>query len=101
MHSMHENAHASGTPLFCDRCTATLHPGDGDFFVVRIEAVADPTPPVFSEDDLRRDHRREIQRLFDQMKDKTEHELVEQVYRRLTLYLCQPCYRRWMEDPVG
>ena len=87
-------------PLFCARCHAVLTPGRGDFYVVRIEAVADPSPPAFTEADLALDHGAEIERLIEQMRDLSERELVDQVYRRLILHLCGPCYRRWIEDPV-
>ena len=88
-------------PLFCDRCRVELKPGTGDCYLVRIEAVADPTPPSFSEEDLRGDPRQQIQQLIDQMRHLSEQELLDQVYRRLTLYLCVPCYRKWIEDPTG
>ena len=68
--------------------------------MVRIEALADPSPPRFSEDDLKQDLRAEIERLFSQMSGLSERELIDQVYRRLVLYLCRPCYRQWIEDPV-
>ena len=44
-------------PLFCARCTAALQPGAGHFFQVTIEAVADPTPPAFTAEDLAADVR--------------------------------------------
>jgi hypothetical protein len=31
----------------------------------------------------------------------SEQEALDQVYRRLVLYLCGPCYRVWIEDPTG
>ena len=34
----------SEAPLFCDRCSSELVPGKGNFYVVKIEAVADPSP---------------------------------------------------------
>jgi hypothetical protein len=55
----------------------------------------------FSDDDLNRDTRAEIARLIEQMRDLSERELMDQVYRRLVLYLCGPCYRQWIENPVG
>lgn len=88
------------SPLFCARCGLTLAPGSGDFYLVRIEALADPSPPRFSEEDLDRDPRTEIERLIERMKQLSEQELADQVYRRLILHLCGPCYRRWIEDPV-
>lgn len=89
------------SPLFCDRCQAELKPGQGDFYLVRIEAIADPTPPMFSQEDLRRDARAEIQSLLGQLEDLSEREAMDQVYRRLLLYLCGPCYREWIEKPTG
>lgn len=88
------------TPLLCARCGTELTPGSGDYYVVRIEALADPTPPSFSEDDLKQDHRADIERLIEQMREASERELMDQVYRRLFLYLCGPCYRDWIENPV-
>ena len=91
---------AADTPLFCDRCTTRLHPGRGDFFEVRIEAVADPTPPDIT-DDLEHDPRQAIQEAVDQASQFSERELMDQVYRRLIVYLCGPCYRRWIENPTS
>jgi hypothetical protein len=85
-------------PLQCRLCRAELIPGRGDFYVVRIEAVADPTPPTFTDEDLQRDPRAEIARLIEAMRDLSEQEALDQVYRQLTVYLCGPCYRRWIAD---
>ena len=78
------------------RCATELTPDKGDFYLVRIEALADPSPPRFSEEDLMHDHRAEIERLIEQMRNLSEQELTDQVYRRLILYLCRPCYRWWI-----
>ena len=96
---MNEPPPHDDSPLFCARCGAALTPGSGDFYLVRIEALADPSPPRFSED-LQRDPRAEIERLIEQMRERSESELLDQVYRRLILHLCGPCYRHWIEDPV-
>jgi hypothetical protein len=88
-------------PLFCDRCSAVLTPGRGNYYVVKVEAVADPTPPAFTEAHRDRDVGKEIDRLIERMRDMTEQELMDQVYRRLVLYLCAPCYRIWIENPTG
>jgi hypothetical protein len=92
---------ADESPLFCDHCSTVLTPGRGSFYVVKIEAMADPTPPAFTEGLRARDIGREIDRLIARMRDMTEQELMDQVYRRLVLYLCTPCYRRWIENPTG
>jgi hypothetical protein len=91
---------ADQPPLLCARCGAELAPGKGNFYVVQIEALADPSPPSFSDEDLQHDPRAEIERLIEQMRNSSERELLDQVYRRLVLYLCGPCYRQWIEDPV-
>jgi hypothetical protein len=89
------------SPLFCARCLTTLNPGSGDFFVVSIEAIADPTPPSFTEEDLQRDARQEIDALVEQMSGCSERELMDQVRRSTVLHLCNRCYRDWIEDPAG
>ena len=89
------------SPLFCDRCCRILLPGKGDFYVVKIEAVADPSPPIFDEDDLDKDPRQEIERLLGEMRDLSQQELMDQVHRRVTIYLCHRCYNRWIENPAG
>ncbi len=88
-------------PLACHRCGQPLVPGSGNFYVVRIEALADPTPPHFTEEDLRRDVRDEWERLLQQMGHLSEQEALDQVYRQMMLYLCEPCYRHWIANPVG
>ena len=88
-------------PLVCHRCGEEQIAGQGTFYVVRIEAFADPTPGDVSSQDLTTDIPGEINRLVEQMSQTSEQELMDQVYRRLTIYLCGPCYRRWIENPAG
>ena len=88
-------------PLSCERCSAELRRGQGDFYAVSIVAVADPSPPVFSEDDLCRDVAREIDRLSKGLSGLDALEAMDQVYRRKVLYLCAACYHGWIEDPMG
>jgi hypothetical protein len=88
-------------PLFCARCAAELEPGSGTFYCVTIEAVADPTPPVVTGEEETGDLRGRIERLLAQMEGLSAQEALDQVYRRLTLHLCGPCYRTWIENPAG
>ena len=60
-----------------------------------------PTPPVVTEEDIAGDLRQEIERLIAQMEGLSEREAMDQVHRRLTLHLCGPCYRQWIENPAG
>lgn len=88
-------------PLFCHRCGKQLEAGRGQFYVVRIEAFADPTPPAITEEDLQRDVAAEINRLIEALRDLSDQEAMDQVYRRITLYLCTACYQEWIENPAG
>ena len=91
-----------GHPLLCHRCGAELTSGKGDFYVVRIEAFADPTPPTLSEDELAGlDPGEEIDRIIEETNGMSERELMDGVWRRLTIHLCGRCYRLWIENPAG
>lgn len=91
-------------PMWCYKCGREISPGDGDFYVVRIEAIADPTPPRLDngfEKMTQADIDDEFNRLLEQMKDMTEQELLDQIHRRLTIHLCRRCYEIWIENPTG
>ena len=89
------------THLFCHRCGAVLRPGEGNFYVVRIEAFADPTGPNISEADLAADIDEAIEKILDEIRNASETELMDQVYRRLTIHLCGTCYAEWIENPAS
>jgi hypothetical protein len=84
----------------CHRCGALLTRANAELYIVTIDAVADPDIAIDatrSEADLRD----EYDRLIDRMRDMTETELNEQVHRRLTIILCNACYKTWIENPTG
>ena len=87
--------------LLCHRCGTGLTPGEGSFWVARIEAFADPTPPTITGDEDIEAIGREIDELLRSLPEKSEREHMDDVYRRLTVHLCGACYRKWIEDPVG
>jgi hypothetical protein len=89
------------SPLFCDRCSLELIPGKGNFYVVNIEAMADPSPPSIDDEDLKTDVRQDLRQLVQEMSELSQQELLDQVYRRMTLYLCLRCYTDWIENPTG
>ena len=89
------------SPLPCSRCGARLTLGRGECYLVDVRAVADPTPPVFTGDDLSKDASREIDRLLKRLRKLSEQQLVNQVYRRKLFCLCTTCYGRWIGDPFG
>jgi hypothetical protein len=79
----------------------SCRPARENVYLVAIGAVADPTPPVFSAEDLADDIRAQIQRLLAQLEGVSEQEALDQVYRRLAFYLCGTCFRRWIANPTG
>jgi hypothetical protein len=86
--------------MFCARCLAELQPGQGSFYVVRIEAVCDPTPPQLEDLDPA-ELRRQWQAALDAANRLSAQEALDSVRRVLTIHLCQNCYGEWIEDPVG
>ncbi len=98
---MSTNSESQFLPLRCGRCSQEVHPGQADFFVIRVEAFADPTPPEITEDDLQRDYRREIEMLMAAMQNLSEQQAMDQVYRRRNLILCNGCCDEWMQRPLG
>jgi hypothetical protein len=87
--------------LSCRRCMRELHPGQGDCYMVSILAVADPSPPIFTEDDLALDVEQEIKRLLAHMRNLDEQQAQDQVYRRMVFHMCDACYDHWIMDPTG
>ncbi len=77
-----------------------MRPGEGNFYVARIEAFADPTPPNLTEADLAVDIDEIIEQILEEIRYMSEAELMDQVYRRLTIHLCGACYAEWIENPA-
>jgi hypothetical protein len=88
-------------PLLCSRCLKLLAPGRAEFYVVRIEAVADPSPPEITPGDLARDYRADWRAIVAALHDTSPQEALDQVYRRVVIHLCNACYRDWIENPAG
>ena len=61
--------------LHWKRCSKEVHPGRGDYYLVRIDAVADPQPPIITQEDLDQDVGAEIERLIRFMKNMSEQQL--------------------------
>lgn len=87
-------------PFLCARCAAELLPGAGNFYEIKIEALADPTPPVLPDREL---HviRQEMEQVLEELREVSPQEALDQVYRRLTIHLCIRCYTEWIENPAG
>ena len=91
----------SSSVTICRRCGALLTPGRGDFYVVEVEAYAENSPPVITAEDMAKDHTAEMKRLAEQMKELSEQEMMDMVHRRMSFFLCGPCYKVWIENPTG
>jgi len=88
------------SPLLCTRCLKTLEAGRGEFYVVTIDAVCDPTPPTIPEGEPDRDLRRDWREIVEELQDISPQEAMDQVYRRVVIHLCNPCFRVWIENPA-
>lgn len=90
-------------PLFCDRCSRIVNPGRGEYYVIRIEAIADPTPASVGDEDEANpeEAQRELAALYERLKDLSEQEAMDQVFRRVVLHLCNSCYTEWIENPTN
>jgi hypothetical protein len=88
-------------PLLCSRCLKSLLPGRGEFYVVQIEAIADPSPPEISPSDLARDYKADWRAIVAALADTSPQEALDQVYRRMVIHLCNACYAEWIENPAG
>ena len=88
--------------LCCDHCSRPLVRGRAEYYAVRIEAIADPTPPRISgKDQDLEEIRRQIAALFEKLKDRSEQEAIDQVFKIVMLTLCNACYQRWIENPTN
>jgi hypothetical protein len=92
---------ADVSETFCHRCGALLHPGRGDFFLIKIEAFSDPSPPIITPPELSGEESTSLAALARDLEKYSERELMDYVYRKLTLTLCNRCYRGWIENPAG
>lgn len=84
----------------CDRCLRTVEEGRGEFFEVRIEAVADPTPPTLDTPFDPEQVRAEYEELVNALRDTSPQEAQDQIFRRLIVSLCNRCFATWIEDPT-
>lgn len=85
----------------CARCSKPLAHGRGDHYLVGIVAVADPSPPVITEEDLAGDLSGEIRAILDRLRGTSEAEALDQVVRRKVFRLCNACYKAWIASPTG
>jgi len=85
----------------CDGCGLDLAGDGSDRYVVRIEAFAAAGRLEFTEEDMRRDHAAEIERLLSRLEKQSPDEIEDQVYRRLVFDLCPDCHRLFLRSPLA
>jgi hypothetical protein len=88
------------TDILCAKCLKSLQAGRGEFYLITIDAVADPTPPTFAEGELAHDLRPDWRAIVAELEDVSSQEALDQVYRRVVIHLCNACFRRWIENPA-
>jgi hypothetical protein len=101
MQDFEPGGHVESSQFTCRRCNRLLRPGATDFYLISILAVADPSPPIITEEDLARNVHAEIGRLVKSMENLSEQDAQDQVFRRVGFRLCPQCYQVWIADPTG
>ncbi len=91
---------AASDKLTCSHCSKRLTPGRGEFYLVQIEAIADPSTLEIGALNSA-ETGKQIDALLKRLRHTSEEEAITQVFRRMVIYLCYPCYRRWIENPTS
>lgn len=84
----------------CDRCKRVLDERQDQRYVVRIEvqAALDPLTSNDPEDD--RDHLSELEDLLSSV-DLSDFDADQDLFQQRRYDLCQDCYRRYLQNPLG
>ena len=85
----------------CDLCGKALHPGEGEHFVVKIEAFAAEDPAELTDADLEEDHLEAIGEILRELEESDGAPDVPPATRRLRYDLCSDCHQRFVRDPLG
>lgn len=86
--------------MTCDACGVALLVDSDVRYEVKIEVKAAYDPMELMPEDLAKDHAAEIARILERMKDVTEQEAMDQVYRVFKFDLCPPCQKRYLKKPL-
>ncbi|MBN2583099.1 MAG: hypothetical protein JXL80_08525 [Planctomycetes bacterium] len=84
----------------CDMCGKVLLADENTRYVARIEVFAAYDTMELTSDDIEKDHRREIERLLDQMRRADPQTLQDQVYKRFQFDLCPFCQKHYLAHPL-
>lgn len=86
--------------MTCDSCGAALLVEHDVRYEIKIEVKAAYDPMELTDDDLNRDHEAEIKRILESMKDVTQQQAMDQVYRAFKFDLCPPCQKQYLKKPL-
>lgn len=78
----------------CFNCARDISEGEVSF-LIRIELLADPTPPEIKDGDLDKDLRSEMEALVEAMKDMDPVEAEDEIFERYEYVLCKRCRERF------
>ena len=87
--------------LTCDLCGKTLLIDEDVRYIVNIEVFAAYDPMELTEEDLRKDYRKELQDLVRRLEEMDPQKAQDSVYRKFEFQLCPKCQRKYLEDPLG
>ncbi len=83
----------------CDRCGRPIE--DQELrYVAKIQVFAAYDPLKITTEDLMRDHRREIEQLLQQCEQRTEEELMRDVFVEFQFDLCRRCQKAYVVNPL-
>ena len=86
--------------ILCDRCGRAV-PSHAHYRV-RIDVVADPSPPQITQEDLdETDFDWTIGQLMEEMKTIPTDELEDAVAKHFEFRICRPCQLRFLRNPLG
>jgi len=86
----------------CDFCGKDLVSGVSTRFVVKMEAYASFEPGELTEGDTDPDHVEEMARMLTELEETGEDgPALLPTCKKMRFDLCRPCYRRFLDDPLG
>jgi len=84
----------------CDLCGKSLKEKEVIYELnIRVHAIYQPLQIDLV--DMLADHREEIRRLIEELKDKDAQELQDQIYKTFKFHLCPVCQRRYIKNPLA
>ncbi|MFQ6049354.1 MAG: hypothetical protein ACE5K7_08320 [Phycisphaerae bacterium] len=84
----------------CDGCGKMMNANDPDRYIVKIEVFTAADVLQIEPEQLQRDHRAEIARLIEQLRQADADRIEDQVYRAFRFDLCAACHRLYLDAPL-